>query len=165
MKKKALRQILRILWAVSAAANVGVKRIPIGSIKLSQCGLTLLRLILGGGQNDTPMRRTEPRRFSVHGAVFLVHPKPPAGILNLGREIGLSQWAESAPTGRRCRFPVIRSRFASFLEALTEGVTSQADVRRLFDRPTIQKRVRGYEVWFYEIRVYNPFKEFPNIHG
>jgi hypothetical protein len=51
------------------------------------------------------------------------------------------------------------------MEALTEGVTSQADVRRLFDRPTIQKRVRGYEVWFYEIRVYNPFEEFPDIHG
>ncbi len=51
------------------------------------------------------------------------------------------------------------------MEALTEGVTSQADVRRLFDRPTIQKRVRGYEVWFYEIRIYNPFEEFPDIHG
>jgi len=36
------------------------------------------------------------------------------------------------------------------MEALTEGVTSQADVRRFFDRPTIQKRVRGYEVWFYD---------------
>jgi hypothetical protein len=51
------------------------------------------------------------------------------------------------------------------MEALTEGVTSQADVRRLFDRPMIQKRVRGYEVWFYEIRVYNPLEEFPDIHG
>jgi hypothetical protein len=50
------------------------------------------------------------------------------------------------------------------MEALTEGVTSQADVRRLFDRPTIQKRVRGMRYGF-TIRVYNPFEEFPDIHG
>ena len=41
--------------------------------------------------------------------------------------------------------------------------------RQMFDgflfRPIIQKRVRGYEVLFYEIRVYNPFEEFPDIHG
>jgi hypothetical protein len=50
------------------------------------------------------------------------------------------------------------------LEALMEGVTSQADVRQIFGRPTIQSNVRGYQVWYYEIRVYNPFEEFPDIH-
>ncbi len=51
------------------------------------------------------------------------------------------------------------------LEALIEGVTSQADVRQIFGRPTIQSSVRGYSVWYYEIQVYNPFEEFPDIHG
>jgi hypothetical protein len=51
------------------------------------------------------------------------------------------------------------------LAALFEGVTAQADVRALFGRPTIQTRVRGYEVWYYEIRVYNPFEEFRDIRG
>ena len=51
------------------------------------------------------------------------------------------------------------------LAALFQGVTAQADVRALFGRPTIQTRVRGYEVWYYEIRVYNPFEEFPDIRG
>jgi hypothetical protein len=36
--------------------------------------------------------------------------------------------------------------------------------RQMFDgflfRPTILKRVRGYEVLFYEIRVYNPLRNF-----
>jgi hypothetical protein len=39
---------------------------------------------------------------------------------------------------------------------------SKADVRLLFGRPEIQSRVRGYEVWYYQIRVYNPFEEFPS---
>jgi hypothetical protein len=39
------------------------------------------------------------------------------------------------------------------LEALIEGVTSQADVRQIFGRPTIQSNVRGYSVWYYEIQV------------
>src|ERR1700681_4272467 len=43
------------------------------------------------------------------------------------------------------------------LEALVEGVTSQAEVRQIFGRPTIQGRLRGYQVWYYEIQVYNPF--------
>jgi hypothetical protein len=51
------------------------------------------------------------------------------------------------------------------LAALLEGLSSQADVRALFGRPAIQTRVRGYEVWYYEIRVFNPFEEFPDIHG
>ena len=48
------------------------------------------------------------------------------------------------------------------LEALTEGVTTQAKVRSLFGRPDLQSRVRGFEVWFYEIPVYNPFEVFPD---
>jgi hypothetical protein len=48
------------------------------------------------------------------------------------------------------------------LEALTEGVTTQAKVRSLFGRPDVQSRVRGYEVWFYQIPVYNPFEVFPD---
>jgi hypothetical protein len=51
------------------------------------------------------------------------------------------------------------------LAALMEGVTSQAEVRSLFGRPAIQGRVRGYEVWFYQIRVYNPFEVFPDDSG
>jgi hypothetical protein len=51
------------------------------------------------------------------------------------------------------------------LAALFQGVSTQADVRSLFGRPEIQTRVRGYEVWYYEIRVYNPFEEFPDLDG
>jgi hypothetical protein len=51
------------------------------------------------------------------------------------------------------------------LAALFEGLTTQTDVRSLFGRPTIQTRIRGYEVWYYDIRVYNPFEEFPDIDG
>jgi hypothetical protein len=50
------------------------------------------------------------------------------------------------------------------LEALIEGATSQEDVRRIFGRPAIQGNVRGVQVWFYQIEVYNPFEEFPNDH-
>jgi hypothetical protein len=48
------------------------------------------------------------------------------------------------------------------LEALTEGVTTQAEVRSRFGRPDVQSRVRGYEVWFFQIPVYNPFEVFPD---
>jgi hypothetical protein len=51
------------------------------------------------------------------------------------------------------------------LAALFEGLSTKADVRLLFGRPAIQSRVRGYEVWYYQIRVYNPFEEFPDAHG
>ncbi|HKM57389.1 MAG TPA: hypothetical protein VJX28_01500 [Chthoniobacterales bacterium] len=50
------------------------------------------------------------------------------------------------------------------LEAVTLGVTAQADVRRIFGRPDIQGAAGGYKVWFYQIRVYNPFEEFPDLH-
>jgi hypothetical protein len=51
------------------------------------------------------------------------------------------------------------------LAALFRGLTTQAEVRSLFGRPAIQTQVRGYDVWYYEIRVYNPFEEFPDIRG
>jgi hypothetical protein len=51
------------------------------------------------------------------------------------------------------------------LAALFEGLSTKADVRSLFGRPVIQSRVRGYEVWYYQIRVYNPFEEFPGALG
>jgi hypothetical protein len=51
------------------------------------------------------------------------------------------------------------------LEALFEGVTTQADVRQIFGRPAIQSSMRGYSIWYYEIQVYNPFEEFPDIRG
>ena len=51
------------------------------------------------------------------------------------------------------------------LEALFEGVTTQADVREIFGRPVIQSSARGYSIWYYEIQVYNPFEEFPDIRG
>jgi hypothetical protein len=50
------------------------------------------------------------------------------------------------------------------LEALIQGVTSQEDVRQIFGRPAIQGNVRGFQVWFYQIEVYNPFEEFPDDH-
>ena len=51
------------------------------------------------------------------------------------------------------------------LAALFEGLSTKADVRLLFGRPVIQGRIRGYEVWYYQIRVYNPFEEFPDGLG
>jgi hypothetical protein len=51
------------------------------------------------------------------------------------------------------------------LEALFQGMTSQADVRQIFGRPEIQTSLRGYQLWYYEIQVYNPFEEFPDIRG
>jgi hypothetical protein len=50
------------------------------------------------------------------------------------------------------------------LEAVTLGVTAEADVRRIFGRPDIQGAAGGYKVWFYQIQVYNPFEEFPDLH-
>jgi hypothetical protein len=50
------------------------------------------------------------------------------------------------------------------LQAVTIGVTGQADVRRIFGRPDIQGTAGAYKVWFYQIRVYNPFEEKPDRH-
>ena len=50
------------------------------------------------------------------------------------------------------------------LDAVILGATSQVDVRQIFGRPDIQGSAAGYKVWFYQIRVYNPFEEFPDLH-
>jgi hypothetical protein len=50
------------------------------------------------------------------------------------------------------------------LDAVTLGATSLTDVRRIFGRPDIEGSAGGYKVWFYQIRVYNPFEEFPDLH-
>ncbi len=51
------------------------------------------------------------------------------------------------------------------LAALFQGLTAQPDVLALFGRPAIRTRLRGYEVWYYEIRVHNPFEEYPDVRG
>lgn len=48
------------------------------------------------------------------------------------------------------------------LARVVEGVTSRADVTRIFGSLKVRADVRGYEVWFYSIRVFNPFVEFPD---
>jgi hypothetical protein len=51
------------------------------------------------------------------------------------------------------------------LAALFEGLSTKANVRLLFGRPSIQSSVRGYEVWYYQIGVYNPFEDYPDGIG
>jgi hypothetical protein len=48
------------------------------------------------------------------------------------------------------------------LTRLVEGVTSKVDVTRIFGSLRVGANVRGHEVWFYSIQVYNPFVEFPD---
>jgi hypothetical protein len=48
------------------------------------------------------------------------------------------------------------------LARVVEGVTSKVDVTRLFGSLKVCANVRGYDVWFYSIRVYDPFAEFPD---
>jgi hypothetical protein len=50
------------------------------------------------------------------------------------------------------------------LGAVTLGVTSEAEIRQIFGRPDIQGSAGGYKVWFYQIQVYNPFEEFPDLN-
>jgi hypothetical protein len=47
------------------------------------------------------------------------------------------------------------------LAAVVPGVSTTADVVRLYGRPAIKAQVRGCKVWYYEIRVFNPFAEYP----
>jgi len=51
------------------------------------------------------------------------------------------------------------------LAAILPGVTTATDVARLFGRPTIKAQVRGTSVWYYEIRVFNPFQEYQGSGG
>ena len=48
------------------------------------------------------------------------------------------------------------------LAHLVQGTSSKADVIRIFGSLKMHASVRGYEVWFYSIKVYNPFAEFPD---
>ena len=48
---------------------------------------------------------------------------------------------------------------------LVQGISSKADVQALYGRIPLQRRVNGYEVWYYEIRVFNPFEELPSGTG
>ena len=72
------------------------------------------------------------------------------------------------PSGRVTALPVYiyTIRPESFeehkLARVVEGVTSKVDVTRLFGSSKVRAKVRGYDVWFYSIRVYNPFTEFPD---
>jgi hypothetical protein len=50
------------------------------------------------------------------------------------------------------------------LDSVVLGNTSQAQIRRIFGRPDIQGSAGAYTVWFYQIRVYNPLDEFPDLH-
>jgi hypothetical protein len=50
------------------------------------------------------------------------------------------------------------------LDSVILGSTSQAQIRQIFGRPDIQGSAGGYKVWFYQIRVHNPFEEFPDLH-
>jgi hypothetical protein len=45
------------------------------------------------------------------------------------------------------------------LRRLYEGITSKADVLNLYGTVRQVRRVAGYEVWYYQIRVWNPFEE------
>jgi hypothetical protein len=51
------------------------------------------------------------------------------------------------------------------LMRLIQGISSKADVQGLYGRVPLQRRVNGYEVWYYEIRVFNPFEELPSGTG
>ncbi len=44
---------------------------------------------------------------------------------------------------------------------LVQGRTTKQDVLALFGRVRQPSRVNGYEVWYYEIPVWNPFEEWP----
>src|SRR5436309_7137171 len=59
VREKALREILRIVHSVAAAAHETVKRRPIGLAKLRQCGLRNLRfgLASAGREHDAPAGR------------------------------------------------------------------------------------------------------------
>ena len=52
----------------------------------------------------------------------------------------------------------------ALLGKLIQGVTTQNDVRRIYGTP-IRAKVRGYEVWYYEIRVHNPFDDMQGGRG
>jgi hypothetical protein len=51
------------------------------------------------------------------------------------------------------------------LQRLYEGISTKEDVLRLFGRVRQVRRVGGYEVWYYQIRVWNPSEVPDGGHG
>jgi hypothetical protein len=47
------------------------------------------------------------------------------------------------------------------MRGLLQGYTSKTDAEQLFGSTPMKRRIRGYEVWFFEFRVHNPFEENP----
>ena len=47
------------------------------------------------------------------------------------------------------------------MRALVQGYTSKADTEQLIGSTPVKRRIRGYDVWFFEFRVHNPFEENP----
>ena len=47
------------------------------------------------------------------------------------------------------------------MRALVQGYTSKADAEQLIGSTPVKRRIRGYDVWFFEFRVHNPFEENP----
>ena len=45
------------------------------------------------------------------------------------------------------------------MRGLLQGYTSKADAERLIGSTPMKRQIRGYEVWFFEFRVRNPFEE------
>ncbi|MGA8655931.1 MAG: hypothetical protein WB586_07250 [Chthoniobacterales bacterium] len=48
---------------------------------------------------------------------------------------------------------------------LVQGKSTKNDVRALFGSAMLRRQVNGYEVWYYEIKVFNPFEETPSGQG
>lgn len=47
------------------------------------------------------------------------------------------------------------------MRGLVQGYTSKSDAKQLMDAKPMKRIIRGYEVWFFEFRVRNPFEENP----
>src|SRR6266404_1802158 len=69
VSEKALRQVLRIVHGIAAAAHESVKRRPIGLAKLSERGSANLRVSLAssGGENHAPMGWGKGAALTVDG--------------------------------------------------------------------------------------------------
>jgi hypothetical protein len=47
------------------------------------------------------------------------------------------------------------------MRGLVQGYTSKTDAEQLFGSTPMKRPIRGYEIWFFEFRVRNPFEENP----
>jgi hypothetical protein len=47
------------------------------------------------------------------------------------------------------------------MRGLLQGSTSKADAERLIGSTPMKRQIHGYDVWFFEFRVRNPFEENP----